>query len=107
MTIDDEDIRKISAALESSDQFLCALFAGDGLDATAFNEFKENMRKCSPFFAKFPTELRYICMGLLQIPMQMRNSTAIVAPADREQFKEAIIDVEQLFCSLFSAKSDD
>ena len=107
MTIDDEDVRKISAALESSDPLLCTLFAGDGFDANAFNEFMENMRKCSPIFARLPAELRYICMGLLQIPMQMRNSTAIVAPADRDKFEEAIIDVEQLFCSLFSAKSDD
>ena len=107
MFVNDEAIQQIVKALESADTFLGALAAGDGFDAEAYGHFMEEMEACRAEIAILPKELRIICLGSLEIPMLMRNSKAIVAPADREKFTNAIVDVEELFCSLFSAKSND
>lgn len=107
MTIDDNDIRQISAALESADTFLGALSSGDGFNVEAFNVFMEEMKACRPVIARLPSELRNICMGLIEIPMLMQNSIAIVDQADREKFEASILDVSELFCDLFSSRPRD
>ena len=107
MTINDEIIRQIVKALESSDAFLGTLAAGDGFDDEAFNHFIEKMRSCRLIIAGLPGELRNICMGLIEIPMLMQNSIAIVDQADRERFESSILEVSELFCDLFGSRSDD
>ena len=107
MRIDDKDIRQIGTALESSDAFLGTLAAGDGFDVEAFNRFIAEMRSCRSSVAKLPAELRNICIGLIEIPMLMQNSIAIVDQVDRERFERSILEVCELFCDLFGSRSDD
>lgn len=101
MTINDDEIRQIGSALESSDAFLGALAAGDGFDVEAFNRFIVEMKSCRSSVAKLPAELRNICMGLIEIPMLMQNSMAIVDQVDREKFESSILEVSELFRDLF------
>ena len=107
MTINDEVIRQIGTALESSDAFLGTLAAGDGFDVEAFNRFIAEMRSCRSSVAKLPAELRNICMGLIEIPMLMQNSIAIVDQVDRKRFESSILEVSELFCDLFSPKAEE
>lgn len=107
MTINDNDIRQIGTALESSDAFLGTLAAGDGFDTGAFNLFIEKMKSCRLIIAGLPEELRNICMGLIEIPLLMQNAISIVDQADREKFESSIIEVNELFSDLFGSKSDN
>lgn len=107
MTINDEDIRKISIALESSRAFLCTLATGDGFDVEAYETFINKMKLCRESIASLPQEIRDICISMVEIPLLMQNSLPIVDKAVRQKYENSILEVCELFCNLFGLRQND